>query len=78
MSQINDFSCRKRRVEVGEASIAYLDEGEGAPVLLLHGCPFSNFVWRNVIPVLAPEHRCLAPDHRPGQFADALREFLAP
>jgi pimeloyl-ACP methyl ester carboxylesterase len=62
MSEINDFSCRKRRVEVGEATIAYLDEGEGVPVLLLHGCPFSNFVWRNVIPVLAPEHRCLAPD----------------
>jgi pimeloyl-ACP methyl ester carboxylesterase len=47
---------------VGGAAIAYLDEGEGAPVLLLHGCPFSTFVWRKVIPVLASDYRCLAPD----------------
>jgi pimeloyl-ACP methyl ester carboxylesterase len=62
MSAIEDFSRRKRRLRVGDATIAYLDEGKGPPVLLLHGCPFSTFVWRNVIPVLAPEHRCLAPD----------------
>lgn len=45
-----------------DARVAYLDEGSGTPVLLLHGCPFASFVWRRVIPVLAPTHRCIAPD----------------
>jgi pimeloyl-ACP methyl ester carboxylesterase len=62
MSEIDDFSRRKRRLEVGDATIRYLDEGHGPPVLLLHGCPFSTFVWRKVLPALASEYRCLAPD----------------
>jgi len=52
-----------RRVEIGDASIAYLDTGgDGPPVLLLHGCPFSKFVWRCVIPRLSDRFRCVAPD----------------
>jgi pimeloyl-ACP methyl ester carboxylesterase len=62
MSEIDNFSRRKRRLAVSHAAIAYLDEGDGAPVLFLHGCPFSTFVWRKVIPVLASDFRCLAPD----------------
>jgi pimeloyl-ACP methyl ester carboxylesterase len=49
-------------VAVGSAQVAYYEEGDGEPLLLLHGCPFSSFVWRNVIPLLSSVHRCLAPD----------------
>lgn len=52
----------KHVLRVGDARVAYYDEGGGSPVLLLHGCPFSAFVWRKVIPHLSPAHRCLAPD----------------
>jgi haloalkane dehalogenase len=38
----------------------YLDEGKGAPVLLLHGEPTSSFLWRKVIPELPG--RKVAPD----------------
>lgn len=37
--------------------VAYLDEGLGAPVLFLHGCPFYSFVWRDVIDELSAEFR---------------------
>jgi pimeloyl-ACP methyl ester carboxylesterase len=51
------------RVEIGDASVAYLDTGGGgSPLLLLHGCPFSKFVWRSVIPRLSDRFRCVAPD----------------
>jgi pimeloyl-ACP methyl ester carboxylesterase len=56
------FSEGKRFVDVGGARVAYHDVGAGPPVLLLHGCPFSSFVWRKVISLLAPRFRCLAPD----------------
>jgi pimeloyl-ACP methyl ester carboxylesterase len=52
----------KRRLQLGAARVAYYDEGSGPPVLLLHGCPFSSLVWRQVIPLLRPQFRCLAPD----------------
>lgn len=45
-----------------QVRVAYVDEGLGAPVLLLHGCPFSSFVWRDVIGELSATFRCIAPD----------------
>jgi pimeloyl-ACP methyl ester carboxylesterase len=55
-------TVRTRYAQIGDNHTAYLDAGEGPPVLLLHGCPFSSFVWRNVIAELAPSFRCVAPD----------------
>jgi pimeloyl-ACP methyl ester carboxylesterase len=50
------------RVTVGQARVAYREAGAGESVLLLHGCPFSSFIWRRVMPQLAGDLRCLAPD----------------
>jgi haloalkane dehalogenase len=41
----------------------YLDEGEGDPVLLLHGEPTWSFLYRKMIPPLAAVARCIAPDY---------------
>ena len=60
--ELDVFSLAKRFVHVGETRVAYRDDGNGPPLLLLHGCPFSSFVWRNVLPALAERHRCIAPD----------------
>ncbi len=52
----------KHHIQVGDARVAYLDEGDGPPLLLLHGYPFSSYIWRHVIPLLRPHFRCIAPD----------------
>ena len=52
----------KHVARIGDARLAYHDAGSGPAVLLLHGCPFASFIWRRLIPDLAPTHRCLAPD----------------
>ena len=49
-------------VDVLDSTIHYEEMGHGAPIVLLHGNPTSSFLWRNVIPGLASEGRCLAPD----------------
>ena len=59
---MEEFSKRKRYVEVGRWRVAYIDEGSGDPVVLLHGCPFHSYQWRDVIPVLAAKYRVIAPD----------------
>lgn len=60
--KLDPFSQRKRFMTVGNARVAYYEEGEGAPLLLIHGCPFSSFIWRKVIGELSTHYRCLAPD----------------
>ena len=47
---------------VGGKRIAYVEAGEGDPIVLLHGNPTSSYLWRNVIPELSPLGRCIAPD----------------
>jgi haloalkane dehalogenase len=42
--------------------MAYVEVGEGDPIVLLHGNPTSSFLWRNVWPHLTPFGRCIAPD----------------
>lgn len=47
---------------VGGHRLAYLDQGSGPAVLLIHGIPTSSLLWRHVIPTLARTHRVIAPD----------------
>jgi haloalkane dehalogenase len=46
--------------------MAYMDAGGGeagsSVALLLHGNPTSSYLWRNVVPHIAPRMRCIAPD----------------
>jgi haloalkane dehalogenase len=42
--------------------MAYVEVGEGDPIVLLHGNPTMSYLWRNVLPHLQPLGRCIAPD----------------
>ncbi len=42
--------------------MAYQEVGRGDPIVLLHGNPTSSYLWRNVVPYLAPYGRVIAPD----------------
>jgi pimeloyl-ACP methyl ester carboxylesterase len=59
---LDELSARKRQLEVAGVPVAYLDEGEGEPLVLLHGCPFHAYEWREAIPRLATRFRVIAPD----------------
>jgi haloalkane dehalogenase len=52
----------KTYVEVLERRMAYVDVGEGDPIVFLHGNPTSSYLWRNVWPHCQALGRCLAPD----------------
>lgn len=58
--ELPDFPFVSRQLDVDGGVMHYLDEGEGAPFLLLHGEPTWSFLWRNVIPALPG--RKIAPD----------------
>lgn len=57
----------RKRVRVdrradGNVHMAYVEVGEGDPIVFLHGNPTSSYLWRNVIPHVEGVGRCLAPD----------------
>ena len=49
--------------EVDGMRMHYLDEGAGDPILLLHGEPDWSYLYRKMIPLLAPAFRVVAPDY---------------
>jgi haloalkane dehalogenase len=77
------------QVNVLGSTMAYREAGNpDAPVaLFLHGNPTSSYLWRNIIPLVAPIARCIAPDligfgqsGKPDieyRFADHVRYFDA-
>lgn len=58
-----EFPYESRYVEVMGSRMHYVEAGEGAPILLLHGQPTSSYLWRNVIPHLSDRARVIAPDN---------------
>lgn len=52
----------RHHADVLDSTMAYVDTGSGDPVVFLHGNPTSSYLWRNVIPHVEGQARCLAPD----------------
>lgn len=77
-------------VETRHGRMHYVDEGQGPPIVFVHGTPTNSYEFRHAIAALSAGHRCIAPDHlgfgtseRPADFAytpeahaAALREFI--
>lgn len=59
---LHSMPYQKQFATVDGKRIAYVDEGTGDPIVLLHGNPTSSFLWRNVIPELTSSGRVIAPD----------------
>lgn len=51
-----------KRLRTSGGEMAYVDQGAGPPVVLLHGFPTSSYLWRDVVPALADRMRVIAPD----------------
>ncbi len=54
--------AQKQFAEIDGLRMAYLDEGEGDPIVFLHGNPTSSFLWRSVWPHVADLGRVIVPD----------------
>ena len=55
------FRFESEYVDVLGSRMDYVEEGDGDPILFLHGNPTSSYLWRNVIPHVSPIGRCIAP-----------------
>jgi haloalkane dehalogenase len=56
------FPYQKKRQQVLGLEMAYVDEGQGDPIVFLHGNPNSSYSWRNILPYVQGSGRIIAPD----------------
>jgi pimeloyl-ACP methyl ester carboxylesterase len=60
--ELIEIERHRRTVTTRYGVTSYLDIGTGPPAVFVHGLATSAYLWRNVIPRLADQRRCLAPD----------------
>jgi len=84
------FPYAQQRIDVDGHELAYVDEGDGPPLLMLHGNPTWSFIYRDLIAQLSDRFRCIAPDlpgfgfstaapgfgYRPAEHADVVERFV--
>ncbi|PCJ71924.1 MAG: haloalkane dehalogenase [Rhodobiaceae bacterium] len=51
-----------KRAKALDLEMAYVEIGEGDPIVFLHGNPTSSYLWRNIMPYASAFGRCIAPD----------------
>ena len=52
----------KQTIQVKGRTMAFVEMGEGDPIVFLHGNPTSSYLWRNIMPHVSDKARCIAPD----------------
>lgn len=84
------FPFASRWFDASVGPVHHIDEGEGRPLLLLHGNPDWGFLYRHVVAGLRDHARCVVPDypgfglsihpddygHTPGEHADVVLELV--
>lgn len=57
-----DLTIQGKFVQVDNVKMHYLEQGEGDPILFIHGNPTSSYLWRNIIPHVSGHGRAIAVD----------------
>jgi pimeloyl-ACP methyl ester carboxylesterase len=61
-----------KTITLRQGTIHYREEGDGEPIVFVHGLLVDGRLWRNVVPRLASTHRCIYPDWPLGSHRHAL------
>ena len=61
-----------REVALPQGTIRYQDVGSGPPILFVHGLLVNGLLWRNVVPRLSGDFRCIVPDWPLGSHSIAM------
>ena len=63
---------QEREVKLPQGTIRYRERGTGEPIVFVHGALVNADLWRKVVPELAKDFRCIAPDLPLGSHTQAL------
>lgn len=69
------YPFRSHYLQLGSHNLHYVDEGEGQPILMLHGNPTWSFYYRNLIQTFSPQFRTVVPDHMGCGLSDKPQDY---
>lgn len=69
------YPFTSRWMDLPAGRMHHLDEGQGEPLLFVHGTPTWSFEWRHLVRALRGTYRCIAPDHLGFGLSDRPRDF---
>jgi pimeloyl-ACP methyl ester carboxylesterase len=69
------YPFRSHFLQLGEHNLHYIDEGQGQPILMLHGNPTWSFYYRNLIQTFSPKFRTIVPDHLGCGLSDKPQDY---
>lgn len=75
MHSLAEYPFQSRFFALGEHRMAYLDEGHGFPVVMVHGNPSWSYLYRNLVTSLRDRYRCIVPDHLGCGFSDKPQAY---
>lgn len=58
-----EYPFASHYLKVAAGNLHYVDEGRGAPVVMVHGNPTWSYLYRHLVKQLRSEYRCVALDH---------------
>lgn len=74
-TDLAEYPFQPRRLKIDGLSLAYLDEGQGLAVVMVHGNPSWSYLYRNLVSGLRDRYRCIVPDHLGCGFSDKPAEY---
>lgn len=69
------YPFRSNFLNLGKNNLHYVDEGEGQPILMLHGNPTWSFYYRNLVHTFSPKFRTIVPDHMGCGLSDKPQDY---
>lgn len=57
------FPFKRNYLDRNGQQYHYLNEGQGEPVVMVHGNPSWSFYYRNLVQALSKNYQCIVPDH---------------
>lgn len=69
------YPFRSHFLNLNGHNLHYVDEGEGRPILMLHGNPTWSFYYRNLIHTFSPKFRTVVPDHMGCGMSDKPQNY---
>ncbi|WP_207430432.1 alpha/beta fold hydrolase [Sabulibacter ruber] len=71
----DEYPFKHNYLPIPNGHLHYIDEGQGEPLLFVHGTPTWSFLWRNQVKELSRNYRCIALDHLGFGLSSKPRDF---
>ncbi len=71
-----EYPFKSNFIELDMGKMHYIDEGKGAPIVMVHGNPTWSFLYRHIVKGLSKKYRCIAMDHIGFGLSDKPTEWL--